>query len=39
VPKLRETTRQGHAYVILDGTQIPIDHIAVDRPCYPGKHR
>ncbi|REH17421.1 hypothetical protein BCF44_14042, partial [Kutzneria buriramensis] len=27
------------AYVIIDGTLIPIDHVAVDRPFYSGKHR
>ncbi len=27
------------AFVILDGTLLPIDHIAADRPFYSGKHR
>ncbi|MFG3245034.1 IS5 family transposase [Streptomyces sp. NPDC048187] len=27
------------AYVILDGTLLPIDRIAVDRPFYSGKHK
>lgn len=42
-PKLREAlqeaTRQGMAYVIIDGTLIPIDRIAADRPLYSGKHK
>lgn len=36
---LREAQRQGMAYVIIDGTLIPIDRIAADRPHYSGKHR
>ncbi|EWM14446.1 response regulator receiver [Kutzneria sp. 744] len=36
---LRKAKRQGMAYVIIDGTLIPIDRIAVDRPFYSGKHR
>ncbi|GAA2819955.1 hypothetical protein GCM10019017_77680 [Streptomyces showdoensis] len=27
------------AFVILDGTLLPIDRIAADRPCYSGKHK
>ena len=42
-PKLREALRkakrQGMAYVVIDGTLIPIDRIAADRPFYSGKHR
>lgn len=38
-PKLRTVTRRGWAYVVLDGTLIPIDRIAGDRPFYSGKHR
>jgi hypothetical protein len=42
-PKLRaavrDATEAGHAYVILDGTLIPIDRVAADRPFYSGKHR
>ena len=42
-PKLRtavrEAKRAGHAYVILDGTLIPIDRVARDRPFYSGKHK
>jgi hypothetical protein len=38
-PALRKTKRQGMAYVILDGTLIPIDRVAADRPFYSGKHK
>ena len=42
-PKLRKAVRDakraGRAYVILDGTLIPIDRVAADRPFYSGKHR
>jgi hypothetical protein len=42
-PKLREATRDAkearHAYVIVDGTLIPIDRVAADRPFYSGKHK
>ncbi len=27
------------AFVILDGTLLPIDRIAADRPCYSGKRK
>ena len=36
---LRGTNRAGHAYVILDGTLIPINRVAADRPFYSGKHK
>jgi hypothetical protein len=36
---LRKAKRQGFAYVIIDGTLIPIDRIAADRPFYSGKHK
>lgn len=36
---LRKATRQGMAYVVIDGTLIPIDRVAADRPFYSGKHR
>ncbi|WP_280501051.1 transposase family protein [Nocardia farcinica] len=36
---LRQAKKDGHAYVILDGTLIPIDRVAADRPFYSGKHR
>ena len=42
-PKLRKAVRDakraGHAYVILDGTLIPIDRVARDKPFYSGKHK
>lgn len=36
---LRSAERAGHAYVVLDGTLIPIDRVAADRPFYSGKHK
>jgi Helix-turn-helix of DDE superfamily endonuclease/DDE superfamily endonuclease len=36
---LRDVKAAGHAYVVLDGTLIPIDRVAADRPFYSGKHR
>jgi hypothetical protein len=42
-PKLRTAVRDaskaGYAYVVLDGTLIPVDRVAADRPFYCGKHR
>jgi hypothetical protein len=42
-PKLRaavrDATKAGHAYVVLDGTLIPVDRVAADRPFYSGKHK
>jgi len=42
-PKLRAAlvgaNRAGHAYVVIDGTLIPIDRVAADQPFYSGKHR
>jgi len=42
-PKLRQALRTAHregmAYVVLDGTLIPIDRVAADRPFYSGKHQ
>jgi hypothetical protein len=42
-PRLRAALRaakgDGHAYLILDGTLIPIDRLAADRPFYSGKHK
>ena len=42
-PKLRQAVRDaekaGHAYVIVDGTLIPVDRLAADRPFYSGKHK
>jgi hypothetical protein len=41
-PKLRKALRDamqaGHAYVVIDGTLMPIDRVAADRPFYSGKH-
>src|SRR6266566_2336599 len=41
-PKLRKAVRDakknGYAYVVVDGTLIPIDRVAADRPFYSGKH-
>ena len=41
-PKLRQALRAarkaGHAYLVIDGTLIPIDRVAADRPFYSGKH-
>jgi hypothetical protein len=36
---LADAKQAGHAYVVLDGTLIPIDRVAADRPFYSGKHR
>jgi DDE superfamily endonuclease len=42
-PKLRQAVRDavkaGYAYVVVDGTLIPVDRVAADRPFYSGKHR
>ena len=42
-PKLRQAVRAaqkaGYAYVVLDGTLIPVDRVAADRPFYSGKHK
>ena len=42
-PKLckavRDARNAGHAYVVVDGTLIPIDRVAKDRPFYSGKHK
>jgi hypothetical protein len=42
-PKLRQALtsakKAGHAYVAIDGTLVPIDRVAADRPFYSGKHR
>src|SRR6266576_3318114 len=34
---LREASQAGHAYVVIDGTLIPVDRVAADRPFYSGK--
>jgi hypothetical protein len=42
-PRLREAVRDakkaGYAYVVGDGTLIPIDRVAADRLFYSGKHK
>lgn len=42
-PKLRvalcKARRDGMAYVIIDGTLVPVDRIAADRPFYSGEHK
>ena len=39
-PKLRRALAAAkHPYVVIDGTLIPIDRVAADRPFYSGKHR
>jgi hypothetical protein len=42
-PRLRQALADakeaGHTYVVIDGTLIPIDRVAADRPFYSGKHR
>ena len=35
---LRDARKAGHAYLVIDGTLIPIDRVAADRPFYSGKH-
>ena len=36
---LGTANKTGHAFVVIDGTLIPIDRVAADRPFYSGKHR
>uniref|UniRef100_UPI003D7103F6 transposase family protein n=1 Tax=Nonomuraea sp. bgisy101 TaxID=3413784 RepID=UPI003D7103F6 len=36
---LRAAQRAGYPFVVLDGTLIPIDRVAADRPYYSGKHK
>jgi hypothetical protein len=36
---VRDAARAGHAHAVLDGTLIPIDRVAADRPFYSGKHK
>jgi hypothetical protein len=36
---LAAAKKAGHAFVVIDGTLIPIDRVAADRPFYSGKHR
>ena len=36
---LQAARKARHAFVVLDGTLIPVDRLAADRPSYSGKHR
>jgi hypothetical protein len=36
---LRKATKDGHLYVVLDGTLIACDRVKADRPFYSGKHK
>jgi len=36
---LAAAKQAGHAFVVIDGTLIPTDRLAADRPFYSGKHR
>jgi hypothetical protein len=36
---IRDATKAGYAYVVADGTLIPVDRVAADRPFYSGKHK
>jgi hypothetical protein len=36
---LSKAKKDGVLYVVLDGTLIPIDRVAADRPFYSGKHK
>ncbi|QFY14344.1 transposase [Nonomuraea phyllanthi] len=36
---LRAAKRAGYPYLVLDGTLIPIEGVAADRPYYSGKHK
>ena len=36
---VRDAARAGHSYVVLDGTLIPIDRVAADRPSTPASTR
>jgi len=38
-PALRAAKHARHAFVVIDGTLIPVDRLAADRPFYSGKHR
>jgi len=36
---VRDAVKAGYAYVVVDGTLIPMDRVAADRSFYSGKHR
>ena len=42
-PALRQAARDakkaGYAYVVVDGTLIPVNRVAADRPFCSGKHK
>jgi DDE superfamily endonuclease len=38
-PALAAANKAGHAFVVIDGTLIPVDRLAADRPFYSGKHK
>jgi DDE superfamily endonuclease len=38
-PALRAAKRAGIVFVVIDGTLIPVDRVAKDRPFYSGKHK
>jgi len=35
----RDVEKEGCAYAVVDGTLIPVDRAAPDRPFYSGRHR
>jgi hypothetical protein len=35
----RDVEKEGYAYAVVDGTLIPVDRVAADRPFYSGRHR
>jgi hypothetical protein len=39
VKALKKAKKLGLLYLVLDGTLIPIDRVAADRPFYSGKHK
>ena len=36
---IRDAVKAGYAYVVVDGTLIPVDRVAADRPSCSGKHK
>jgi hypothetical protein len=36
---LKAAKKAGHAVVVINGTLIPVDRVAADRPFYSGRHR
>jgi hypothetical protein len=37
-PGVRDADKAGHAYLVIDGTLIPVERVAADQPFYSGKH-